>query len=108
MGFMWSDVFILAGTNAGVVMEKKNMPGDSSAIPLVRGRGIIKGVKPYELLPVATSLSVRSQWDGKLQYQTHRAGLSRNIIQSATKKGTHWFAIRKSPISSTRSKSELA
>jgi len=46
---------------------RKKKPGDSSFVPLVRGRGIIKGVKPYELLPVVASLSVRSQWDARYQ-----------------------------------------
>jgi len=55
------------GTKADVVMEKKQMPGDGSAIPLVRGRGIIKGVRPSQLYPIISQPSARVHWDARFQ-----------------------------------------
>jgi len=51
------------GMKEDVKMEKKQMPGDSSAIPLVRGRGIIKGIRPDELYPIVSHPGARVLWD---------------------------------------------
>jgi len=53
-------------TKDGVVMEKK-IADDGSAIPMVRGRGIIEGVKPYHFLTIASHTGARQFWDPRFQ-----------------------------------------
>ncbi len=47
-------------------MEKK-VADDGSAIPMVRGRGIIEGVKPYHFLTIASHTGARQFWDPRFQ-----------------------------------------
>ncbi|KAF8342590.1 uncharacterized protein EI90DRAFT_3029512 [Cantharellus anzutake] len=44
-------------------MEKKRVPDDPSQIPLVRGRGIIRGAKPEALCQIALQEGARRAWD---------------------------------------------
>ncbi len=53
-------------TKDGIVMEKK-VADDGSAIPMVRGRGIIEGVKPYHFLTIASHTGARQFWDPRFQ-----------------------------------------
>jgi hypothetical protein len=46
-------------------MEKKFVPGDSSAIPVVRGRGIVKSLTPSALLSAICQPSARHHWDSR-------------------------------------------
>ncbi|KAF8307187.1 Bet v1-like protein [Clavulina sp. PMI_390] len=54
---------LLGTTKEGVKKEIKNVPGDSSAIPLARGTGIIEGRTPLDLLSVVTQPGARKNWD---------------------------------------------
>lgn len=47
----------------GVIYEKKTVSGDSSAIPLVRGRGIVEGYTPRQLLALISYPDIRPSWD---------------------------------------------
>lgn len=53
------------GTKQGVVMEKKTVAGDPSTVPLVRGKGTIKGVKVADFLPMVTHPGARKFWDAR-------------------------------------------
>lgn len=46
-------------------MEKKYVPGDSSSIPVVRGRGIVKSLSAAQLLSAICQPSARHHWDSR-------------------------------------------
>jgi len=48
---------------SGVLAEKKYIPGDTSALPLVRGRGVFENVTPAELSSVFSLAGVRLVFD---------------------------------------------
>ncbi|KAG8985013.1 hypothetical protein FRB93_006114 [Tulasnella sp. JGI-2019a] len=50
-----------------VTYEKKAIPGDSSAIPLVRGRGIVNGFTPRQFLAFISYPELRTTWDSRTQ-----------------------------------------
>ncbi|CAE6529209.1 unnamed protein product [Rhizoctonia solani] len=50
-------------TKDGIILEKKYVPGDSSAIPIVRGHGLIKGLSGPSLLSAILQPSARHLWD---------------------------------------------
>jgi hypothetical protein len=54
-------------TKDGIIMEKKFPPGDNSAIPVVRGRGIIKDLSAPALLSAILQPSVRHLWDARFE-----------------------------------------
>ncbi|KAF8606259.1 Bet v1-like protein [Ceratobasidium sp. AG-I] len=47
----------------GIIMEKKSPAGDSSSIPAVRARGIIRNMSPGALLSTISQTSARQYWD---------------------------------------------
>ncbi|KIO30298.1 hypothetical protein M407DRAFT_20568, partial [Tulasnella calospora MUT 4182] len=47
----------------GVEYQKKYIPGDPSAIPIVRGRGLVEGFTPQQFLALITYTGVRTTWD---------------------------------------------
>lgn len=51
-------------------MDKKQMH-DESTIPLVRGRGIFKGITPQELFSIVGNPGTRVLWDSKIAYYYH-------------------------------------
>ncbi|KAF8606258.1 Bet v1-like protein [Ceratobasidium sp. AG-I] len=57
----WQDI----DTKDGIIMEKKFVPGDSSAIPIVRGRGIVKSLSAAQLLSTICQPSARHHWDSR-------------------------------------------
>ncbi|QRV96594.1 start domain-containing protein [Ceratobasidium sp. AG-Ba] len=59
------DGWELIDTKDGIVMEKKFVPGDNSAIPIVRGRGLVKSISPAMLLSTIRQPSARSHWDSR-------------------------------------------
>lgn len=52
-------------TKDGIVMEKKSVAGDTSSIPTVRARGIIKNMSPGALLSMICQTSIRHHWDAR-------------------------------------------
>lgn len=46
-------------------MEKKFVPGDSSAIPIVRGKGLVKSLSAAQLLSAVSQPSARHHWDAR-------------------------------------------
>jgi len=48
---------------SGVLAEKKFIPGDTSALPLVRGRGVFENVTPVELFSIFSLSGVRLVFD---------------------------------------------
>jgi len=54
------------GTKNGVAMEKK-IADKGSSIPMVRGKGIIEGVKPYHFYTIASHTGARQFWDPRFQ-----------------------------------------
>lgn len=44
-------------------MEKKSVSGDSSSIPAVRARGIVKNMSPAALFSTICQTSLRHHWD---------------------------------------------
>ncbi|KAF8326876.1 uncharacterized protein EI90DRAFT_3127680 [Cantharellus anzutake] len=56
----------LIGTKNGAVMEKKTAI-DGSAIPVVRGKGTIEGVKPYQFYSIVTHTGARQHWDPRFE-----------------------------------------
>ncbi|KAG8748175.1 hypothetical protein FRC12_013920 [Ceratobasidium sp. 428] len=59
----WQDI----DTKDGIIMEKKYVPGDSSAIPVVRGHGLVKNLTPSALLSAICQPSARHHWDARFQ-----------------------------------------
>ncbi|KAG8962603.1 hypothetical protein FRC03_003972 [Tulasnella sp. 419] len=56
------------GNEHGVKMEKKYFPGDDgSALPLVRGRGIVNGLTPRQFLALVVNPGSRKFWDERLE-----------------------------------------
>ncbi|KAG8920832.1 hypothetical protein FRC02_000663 [Tulasnella sp. 418] len=56
------------GNERGVKMEKKYFSGDnSSALPLVRGRGIVNGLTPRQFLALVIYPGARKFWDERLE-----------------------------------------
>ncbi|KAG9049934.1 hypothetical protein FS837_008520 [Tulasnella sp. UAMH 9824] len=47
----------------GVTYQKKYVEGDPSAIPIVRGRGLVEGFTPQQFLALITYTGVRTTWD---------------------------------------------
>ncbi|KAG8744470.1 hypothetical protein FRC10_010140 [Ceratobasidium sp. 414] len=52
-------------TKDGIIMEKKFVTGDSSAIPVVRGHGLVKDMTPAVLLSTICQSSARHHWDSR-------------------------------------------
>ncbi|QRV82590.1 hypothetical protein RhiJN_10605 [Ceratobasidium sp. AG-Ba] len=59
----WQDI----DTKDGIIMEKKYIPGDSSAIPVVRGHGLVKSLSPAALLSAICQPSARHHWDSRFE-----------------------------------------
>jgi len=57
----WQDI----DTKDGIIMEKKYVPGDSSSIPVVRGRGLVKSLSAPQLLSAICQPSARHHWDSR-------------------------------------------
>ncbi|KAG8902368.1 hypothetical protein FRC00_011386 [Tulasnella sp. 408] len=54
---------ITSDNKQGVEYQKKYVEGDSSAIPIVRGRGLVEGFTPQQFLALITYTGVRTTWD---------------------------------------------
>ncbi|CAE6490150.1 unnamed protein product, partial [Rhizoctonia solani] len=54
-------------TKDGIILEKKHVPGDSSAIPIVRGRGLVKSLSADSLLSAILQPSARHLWDARFE-----------------------------------------
>ncbi|KAJ1305784.1 hypothetical protein OPQ81_010514 [Rhizoctonia solani] len=50
-------------TKDGIILEKKYVQGDNSAIPIVRGHGLIKNLSSPDLLSAILQPSARHLWD---------------------------------------------
>ncbi|CCO35319.1 hypothetical protein BN14_09436 [Rhizoctonia solani AG-1 IB] len=50
-------------TKDGIILEKKYVPGDTSAIPIVRGHGLVKDLSAPALLSAILQPSARHLWD---------------------------------------------
>ncbi|QRW25081.1 start domain-containing protein [Rhizoctonia solani] len=50
-------------TKDGIILEKKYVQGDSSAIPIVRGHGLVKDLSAQALLSTILQPSARHLWD---------------------------------------------
>jgi len=66
---------------SNVIYEKKYIEGDSSAIPLVRGRGVVHGYNPRQFLALISFPELRTMWDPRTQearllkrYSQHEIG----------------------------------
>lgn len=59
----WQDI----DTKDGIIMEKKYIQGDNSAIPVVRGRGIVKSLSATALLSAILQPSARHLWDSRFK-----------------------------------------
>lgn len=55
----------IIGTKEEVVMEKKTIAGDPSTVPLVRGKGTIKGVRLIDFIPMVVNTGAREFWDAR-------------------------------------------
>ncbi|KAG8934156.1 V-ATPase V1 sector subunit E [Tulasnella sp. 417] len=51
----------------GVEYQKKTIEGDTSAIPIVRGRGLVEGFTPQQFLALITYTGVRTTWDTRTE-----------------------------------------
>ncbi|KDN38471.1 hypothetical protein RSAG8_09456, partial [Rhizoctonia solani AG-8 WAC10335] len=54
-------------TKDGIILEKKYVPGDSSAIPIVRGHGLVKSISAPSLLSAILQPSARHLWDARFE-----------------------------------------
>lgn len=57
----------LLDNKQGVTYQKKYIPGDSSAIPIVRGLGLVEGFTPQQFLALITYTGVRTTWDARTE-----------------------------------------
>lgn len=84
----WEDI----DTKDGIIMDKKFVPGDSSAIPLVRGRGLIKGLSGAALLSAILQPSARHLWDARYESGSLLERYSRRSYKFYTvQKGVGWI-----------------
>lgn len=84
----WEDI----DTKEGIIMDKKFVPGDSSAIPLVRGRGLVKGLTAAQLLSGILQPSARHLWDARYESGSLLERYSRRSYKFYTvQKGVGWI-----------------
>lgn len=84
----WEDI----DTKDGIIMDKKYVPGDSSAIPLVRGRGLVKGLTAAQLLSGILQPSARHLWDARYESGSLLERYSRRSYKFYTvQKGVGWI-----------------
>jgi len=76
----------------GVTYQKKVIPGDDSAIPMVRGRGIVEGCTPSEFLTVMNYPGARTSWDPRTDSAEITRRWGRQLSQFYTvQKGLSWI-----------------
>ncbi|KAG8892838.1 hypothetical protein FRB99_002417, partial [Tulasnella sp. 403] len=87
-----SDGWTTFDNKDGVTYEKKSMPGDSSAIPLVRGKGVVEGFTPLQFLALITYPGVRTTWDTRTEHVEVRKRFGRHLTQFyAVQRGMGWI-----------------
>ncbi|KAF9509742.1 hypothetical protein BS47DRAFT_1487792 [Hydnum rufescens UP504] len=64
------DGWTAISSKSDVFTSKKQIPGDPSSIPLVKGRGVLKGITPYQFYSVVAIPGARHLWDDGFQQGT--------------------------------------
>ncbi|KAG8902369.1 START domain-containing protein 10 [Tulasnella sp. 408] len=75
----------------GVTYQKKTAKGDSSAIPIVRARGLVEGFTPQQFLALITYPGVRATWDVRIEKTEVLKRFGRFLSEFyAIKRGIGW------------------
>ncbi|KAF9509743.1 hypothetical protein BS47DRAFT_1487793 [Hydnum rufescens UP504] len=72
---------IMSSTKADIITSKKQIPGDPSSIPLVKGQGALKGITPYQFYSVVALPGARQLWDDGFQQGTTVRRYSRRTFK---------------------------
>ncbi|CAE6376004.1 unnamed protein product [Rhizoctonia solani] len=79
-------------TKDGIVLEKKYVQGDNSAIPIVRGHGLVKDLSAPALLSAILQPSARHLWDERFASGALLERYARRTYKFySVQKGVGWF-----------------